>query len=416
MQGALRSRIDRQPLLRLMLVLGFSAVASVGSGLAAVDYSKDLASPNDGRFRPSSVPGMEEAYLVPMFASAHAANLLLLKSGDLLCFWFSGTWEGQSDVAIVMSRMPKGATQWSKPQLIDHHAGESYQNPVAFQAPDGTLWLLHTTQGAGQGQANAKVLLAKSGDGGKSWSEPKVLFDSPGSFVRQPLRITPAGDWLLPMYVTPSRGITEGAETNYPIIKISRDRGTTWQDCAVPNANGYVQPGIVRLRNGRYAAFFRSRFADFIFRSDSPDGCSWTPPYKTVLPNNNSSIQVTQLKNGHLLMAFNNVGSVVTGGKPKAGPRKPLTVALSEDEGKTWGWVRDIETGSLKEGEAAISNQKDRPGREEFSYPSILQGPDGRIYVAYTYRRYVIKCVRFDEAWIKNGSSTGVFKGGTIRP
>jgi hypothetical protein len=48
----------------------------------------------DGIFRASRVKGVEEAYLKKLFRSSHAANLVKLKNGDLLCFWFSGTREG----------------------------------------------------------------------------------------------------------------------------------------------------------------------------------------------------------------------------------------------------------------------------------------------------------------------------------
>jgi len=356
--------------------------------------------PADGRFRASALPGVEEAFLEPVFPSSHAANLLRLKSGDLLCVWFSGTWEGESDVAIVMSRLPKGGNQWSKAQTIDHHEGESYQNPVLFEAPDGKLWLIHTTQEAGKGQANARVLVTKSADGGNTWSTPATLFDQPGAFVRQAMVVMPNGDWMLPMYFTPSKGITTGAETNYSVMKISADKGAHWKDCPVPDSNGYVQPDVVRLRDGKYVAFFRSRFADFIYRSSSDDGCKWTAPVKTQLPNNNSSIQVAQLSNGHLVMAFNNVGSVVTKGKPQAGPRKPLSVALSVDGGETWGPVHDLETG-IAPGTAPVPANSKEPGREEFSYPSVTQGSDGMIHVAYTYRRATIKTVRFREEWLQ---------------
>jgi predicted neuraminidase len=360
----------------------------------------------DGKYRPSSLKGVEEAYLTPIFTSSHAANLLRLKNGDLVCVWFSGTAEGQSDVAIVLARLPKGSTQWSKPIVVDHHTGESYQNPVIFEAPDGALSIFHTTQGAGQGQANAKLLVTKSSDGGASWSDPKVLFDLPGSFSRQPLLVMPNGDWMLPMYVTPSRGITTGAESNYSLVKMSSDKGEHWKDCAVPESNGYVQPSVLAIGKG-YQAYFRSRFADNIFQSTSPDGCTWTAPRKTELPNNNSSIQVTKLANGHLVVAFNNVGSVVAGGKPKAGPRKPLSVALSKDNGATWGWVRDLETGLSAEELAKLA----APQREEFSYPSVTQASDGKVTVAYTYLRHTIKAVRFDEKWIEAGGTMGTFKG-----
>ena len=379
---------------------------SVGILLALPLITADL---QDGKYRPSSLAGVEEAYLTPIFASSHAANLLELKNGDLMCVWFSGTAEGSSDVATMLARLPKGASQWSKPQVVDHHPGESYQNPVIFEAPDGSLRIFHTTQGAGQGQANAKVLVTQSTDGGAHWSEPAVLFDLPGSFVRQPLIVMPNGDWMLPMYVTPSRGITTGAESNYSLIKISGDKGAHWKDCVVPESNGYVQPVVVR-KGSEYQALFRSRFADFIFRSTSRDGCTWTAPRKTQLPNNNASIQVAKLANGHLVMAFNNVGSIMSGGKPKAGPRKPLSVALSKDDGATWRWIRDLETGLSGE-EAAKASASKTPVREEFSYPSVTQSRDGKINVAYTYLRHTIKAVRFNEKWIEAGGTAGSFTG-----
>lgn len=316
-----------------------------------------------------------------------------------MCVWFSGTREGDSDVAILLARLPKGSSQWSEPQVVDHHPGESYQNPVLFEAPDGSLWIFHTTQPAGEGQANAKVLVTRSKDRGTHWSAPEVLFDLPGSFTRQPLVVMPDGNWLLPMYVTPSRGITTGAQTNYSLMKISADRGATWKDCSVPDSNGYVQPSVIRAGGG-YLAFFRSRFADFIYRSTSPDGCRWAPPRKTELPNNNASIQVTKLANGHLVLVFNNSHSVIRDGKATTAPRKPLTVALSTNNGATWEWARDLETGQ----------SAPPPGREEYSYPSVAQTADGRISVAYTYLRETIKVVRFEEKWIKDGNTVGAFQ------
>ncbi len=404
-----------RPVVILIALLCAALASSAIPG--ALDYSKDIGAKVDGRLRPSAVEGLKEAYLVPIFASAHAANLLELKNGDLLCAWFSGTWEGNSDVTIVLSRLAAGSSQWTKPEIVDHREGESYQNPVLFEAPDGVLWLFHTTQGAGAGQANAKVLVAKSHDKGKTWSGPTLLFDQPGAFVRHPLLVLADGSWMLPVYFTPTKGITDGSQAHYSSVKLSSDNGLHWQESRIPNSNGYVQPSIVRLKNGKYVAFFRSRFADSIFRSTSDDGRTWTAPQRTALPNNNASIEAVTLANGHIVMAFNNVGSVETDGKPKVGPRKPLSVALSKDDGKTWTEIRDLETGALPPGAAPVPSERNAPGREEFSYATILQTHDGSIHVAYTYRRYTIKHVVFTEDWIGKGSTVGVAKGaGQVPP
>ena len=59
------------------------------------------------------------------------------------------------------------------------------------------------------------------------------------------------------------------------------------------------------------------------------DGATWTPPEKTQLPNNNSGIQAAMLSSGNVAIVFNNLQG--------DGGRWPLSVALSADEGETWG-------------------------------------------------------------------------------
>lgn len=363
----------------------------------------------DGVERTGEMPETSSALLPILFPSSHAANLLPLKNGDLLCFWFSGTWEGDSEVGIVMSRLPKGSHRWTPTVLIDRHTGESYQNPAAFQAPDGSIHLFHTTQIANQGEANSRVLQLNSSDNGKTWKGPDVLFDKAGSYTRHPPLVLPNGAWLMPLNYQTSAGIGEGADTNYSAVKISSDSGKSWRECAMPGSEGKVQPSIVQAAPGHLIAFFRSRAADFIYRSDSPDGCSWSKPQPTVLPNNNASVQALRLSNGHIVMVFDNSSDDRSGPKKTAGLRKPLAIADSEDNGATWKYIRDIETG--RPGLGAAEQALKQPGREEYSYPTVTQGADRSLVVAFTFRRQTIKVVSFAEDWIAKGGTAGKVKG-----
>lgn len=385
----------RQPLVFLTLAAGLlSSVAAAQTALNA-KYSRDIGSPTDGRLRATRYPGVEQAYLPAVEPSSHAANLIALRNGDVLCFWFTGTWEGQSGVGIAMSRLARGSQQWSKPVLLDSKSGVSYQNPVAFQAPDGTLWLMHTTQGAGKGETRSEVLMLKSKDNGKTWSNPRILFSAPGSFVRDRIVTMPDGGWLLPMYMATGKS---GGE-NYAIVKITHDQGRSWKTCRISGATGLVQPSVIRVANHRYVAFLRSRAGTWIFRSTSTDGCHWTAPVSTGLPNNDSSIQAVMLADHHIVLAFNNSPRVSIDGKLRPGPRKPLTLAISTDEGRTWRWMRNVETGRPW---ATVALEKEKkPGREAYSYPTVIQDPDGRIDVAFTYRRETIKFLRLPESWIE---------------
>lgn len=74
-----------------------------------------------------------------------------------------------------------------------------------------------------------------------------------------------------------------------------------------------------------------------------------------------------------------------------------MTVAISEDGGKTWPYIKDIEVGD----EYAMTNNSKEKIYREYSYPSIKQSPDGKIHIAFTYFRQAIKYVCISEEFIK---------------
>jgi len=384
-------------------VLPIFTFLSTGSSVAqSLQFPEGLTA----EFRPETrLSDVESAFVPPLYSSSHASNLLLLRNGDLLCFWFSGTDEGESNVGIVMSRLPKGSNTWEKSILIDREAAKSYQNPVPYEADNGDIWLLHTAQTAGKGQADAKVMKTVSHDGGKTWSKPEDLFVKAGSYTRQRIVRGDNGELLLPLFYSTSSGITTGAGSNYSSVKVSKDGGKSWTECLAPESNGLVHMNIVKLGRGNYVSFFRSRYADHIFRSTSTDGCHWQPPAATALPNNNASIQATVLKNGHIFLAFNNVSGHKGQHVLQTGARAPLSVGISTDEGKTWKYVRDLEIND-KSREASFMPG----GAEEYSYPSVQQLPDGKVVVTYTYRRLGIKAVKMDEEWVAGGGTAGEYK------
>ena len=368
----------------------------------ALAYSCTAQPAFDGVIRKSRETDTREAYLPTLFASSHASNLHALSNGDLVCVWFSGSDEGKSNVAIALSRLPKGERQWTKPVKLSQQAGRSAQNPVLFSAPTGALVLFHTSQIADEGQKNSEVRVLVSQDDGHTWTAPVALFQKPGAFIRHPLLFGQKKEWLLPMYYTPEDP-TNG-QKHYSVMAISKDKGKSWNEYPIPHTQGLVQPSVVRLSDKRLLAYFRSRFADWIYQSISQDdGQSWSSPQKTALPNNNSSFQLTRLKNGHLVLAFNNLQGADQHEKILWKiPRSSLSVALSTDEGANWSSVRDVQLGqpSTTPGEA----------NQEYSYPSIVQTSEGDLRLTYTYLRKTIKYVEFTEDWIKKGTTAGVYR------
>ncbi|WP_139539928.1 sialidase family protein [Klebsiella spallanzanii] len=370
---------------------------------------------------------VETAMLPSSCPQNHAANLLPLPDGSLMCVWFGGTQEGVADISVWGSRLPPASRQWSDAVKLSHDASRSEQNPVLFLAPDNVLWLLWTAQISGN-QDTAIVRYRQSTDLGQTWGEIATLLDKPGTFIRQPITVLNNGNWLLPVfYCRTQPGEKWVGNDDISAVKISSDQGKTWRDVEVPQSLGCVHMNITALPSGVLVALFRSRWADNIYYSQSVDnGESWSVPEPIELPNNNSSIQVTTLASGELALVFNHMSAAgalerraslydeiddgdnsrkepeVTSGRSAfwGAPRAPMTVAISADGGKTWPWQRNLDEG---DGYCMTNNSLDKRNRE-FSYPSIKQGADGTLHIAYTWFRQAIKYVHVSPEWVKEST------------
>jgi predicted neuraminidase len=283
--------------------------------------------------------------------------------------------------------------------VVSYHEDWANQNPLLFLAPDKTVWLFHTTQRGGHDQTKDLVYALKSTDEGHTWSAPVTVFPQPGLYTRQPL-VVYQNQWLFPVYHSAGGSITSNAQKDHSFVEVSADSGATWKECDVPGSGGYVQMSVVPISATHLVAFFRSRYADWIYKSESSDGCTWTTPQKTTLPNNNASIQAIALQNGHLAMIFNNTQAELKPEHADTSSRRILSVALSEDGGQTWPWIRDVENATISEPILPLEDA-------EYSYPAIVQSADGRIHIAYTFRRETIKYMNFREEWIRQGTTVG---------
>lgn len=135
---------------------------------------------------------------------------------------------------------------------------------------------------------------------------------------------------------------------------------------------------LVEFSDGSMSAFFRS--SKRIRRSDSSDGgVTWSDLAMTELPHPGAGIEAIMLRNGHLLMIYND----------REDARDRLAVSISTDGGQTWKWTRHLEDTS--------------GGR--FDYPSIIQAKDNTLHATYGYNLNTIKHVRFSEAWIQRRES-----------
>jgi predicted neuraminidase len=277
--------------------------------------------------------------------------------------------------------------------------------------------LLHTAQPGG----NQDACVVRMRDIGAA---PHDLPLPPGTFIRAPILIRDDGAWLMGLFRCVSRAGERwtGADDS-AALAISEDAGATWREVDVPSSEGCVHMTPVQIKSGAYAAFFRRRQADFVYRTKSSDGGeSWSVPVATDVPNNNSSISVIPLADGRLAMACNLTNADAhpearraslydelgdshdrpnaTGGcNPIWGaPRAPLVLCLSEDGGKSFPKRIVVEDGPG----TCLSNNSVDGSNKEMSYPTLLHQDDGTLDLAYTYHRRAIKHVRLTPDWLKD--------------
>lgn len=316
---------------------------------------------------------------------AHCATLCPLPDGTLLAAWFGGTFETAPDVAILGARRDPAQQAWSAPQILVDHPGRALGQPVFLAHPDGELWLFfvvvmepaveampYNALPPLAGWVSAQPFVQRSADGGRTWDAPMRVMDYPGLMFRsRPL-------WLADRVIVPVYDET----TWQSRMMISEDGGQSWRLTEpISTPQGNIHPCLVELPDGRLLAYLRTGGrGGVIWRTESPDrGDTWTQPTPTPIPNPNSGLDLLRLQSGRLVLAFNNHDR----------RRTPLCVALAEED-EQWRWVRTLEDG---------------PG--EFSYPTLIQSPDGDIHMVYTYQRQHIHYARFDERWLLEGEVSG---------
>ncbi|AUH33315.1 sialidase family protein [Paracoccus tegillarcae] len=381
----------------------------------------EIAAVMNGQLRPVA-PGRDEAFLPSPAVQNHAAFLAEMSDGAVICAWFGGSLEGKSDISIRASVLEPGASDWGPVATLSDDPDHSEQNPVIFAAPDGQLWLFHTSQPAGN-QDECRIRMARlARDGLQLSTDEGSYLDLPrGCFIRANIQVLDNGSWLLPLFRCVQRpGQKWTGSHDVAAVAISADEGKTWDNREVPGSVGSVHMGPIA--NGRrMAAFYRRRQADWVCRSDSQDGGrSWSEPVATDVPNNNSSVAAARLASGQVALICNPVNAEMstdrraslydelgqdddrpdadtTGGcEPIWGVRRaPVALCLSADGGVSFPERYLIEDGDG----ACLSNNSLDGKNHELSYPWLLETADGSLHLAYTFHRRAIKHVRLAAGW-----------------
>ncbi len=230
----------------------------------------------------STASGQHQIVCSGEAAGGYAAfpDLCRLPDGELFCVFYSG----YGHVSTPNARRPKGGRimavrsaddgqSWSAPTVVIDTPQDD-RDPSVSCLKDGTLLLDWFTLEQGR----VAVLLARSTDQGKTWSEPvHVDPDTHVSFAcSAPIRELPDGSLILGLYhedgpKDPAFGAT---------VK-SSDGGKTWRDLALIGKNAHVfldaETDVVPLKSGKLLAALRSSTTDMHYALSADEGKTWGP-------------------------------------------------------------------------------------------------------------------------------------------
>jgi predicted neuraminidase len=306
------------------------------------------------------------------FIECHASTLAYTPKG-LVAAWFGGTKEANKDVEIWFSTYKNNV--WTTPVSVANgiqHASKRYPcwNPVLYQVPKGELMLFYKV-GPSPQEWWGELITSK--DNGKTWSEPRRLpEDILGPVKNKPVLLSD-GTLFCPV----STEVT--SETGWRMhFELTKDLGKTWEIIGpIDPASNYnvIQQSVLFHGGNKLQLLARSKDNYVMTSWSENNGRSWSALEKTSLPNPNSGTDAVTLKNGLQVLIYNHSS------KPEgkwSGKRTPLNVAISKD-GINWKSIFTLE---------------DQPG--EYSYPSVIQGNDGLVYISYTWKRRKISYVVLD--------------------
>lgn len=329
----------------------------------------------------------------------HPASMTELDNGDLYLVYYGGAGEYATDTNVYGARLKGGATApsarggaapggaasaWTDPKVIAHDPFRSVGNAVAWQAPDGLVWLFYVVR-FGDVWSTSRIQAKVSKDRAETWSDAFPLVLDEGMMVRNLPIVLSNGNYLLPIYRETGQDTEQVGPDSTSLFLLYDVKTKKWTPTGrITSRIGNIQPAVVELSPSHLIAYCRRGGGygptkdGFLVRAESRDGgLTWSKGEDSAFPNPNAAVEFLKLKSGSLVLVYNDSMS----------GRTPLAVALSADGDKSYPFRRNL-----------------ADGKNDYAYPIGFQARDGRIHIVYTSdRRSTINHAIFDEAWIRKG-------------
>lgn len=309
-------------------------------------------------------------------------TLRILPNGEFAVFFLTGgSIEPDLRNHVAMCRSAEPGLCWSHPpEAVLRFDDRACLLSEAYVEGNDIVILVTTHDGTFGHWQNFTI---ESPDNGHTWSVPRPLAAMPRRAFARNRYIASWGDWYLPYqsYDTVADWIVAphaDGSFKQPLngVLISHDKGQTWTPSqSIAGAKGWAENNVVELSDGSMIMLMRSDGDGCLLRSESTDrGRSWSKPVRTDVPNPGSKARLHRFKDGRILLVHNpNPQTSHPNTRPQAAcQRNPLSIWISDDDMRSWGYKRDL---------------TDFPGM--LAYPDgVLDESTNTLHIAFDYNRH----------------------------
>lgn len=259
--------------------------------------------------------------------------------------------------ANIVSRVSRdGGRSWGAKQLLQKNTGKQNVMSVTLRRlpgedkrPGELLGMFFLVKNS---SADLFPMLRISRDDGRTFERTVSVTseDQPGYHVMNNDRVTitslgkTAGRIICPIATTEDVFKKESGHFTC-FCQLSDDGGRTWRrsaDTVDQPKRGAMEPEVVELADGTLMMIIRTQLGYIATSKSSDGGDHWSEPSKLSVPAPESPSTIRTIPaTGDLLLVWNNNEAA---GKLKGSKRTPLSTATSNDGGKTWTNIRNLET------------------------------------------------------------------------
>ncbi len=292
------------------------------------------------------------------------SDIIELRNGRLLLGWteFYASDGADDGAARIVGRISDdGGRTWGDKYTLVENDGKCNVMEVNFlRLKSGAIALFHLQKNVevgGKETPDCSVMFRTSLDEGRTFGLAKQL-------TGEKRYIETASGRALRLKT--GRILVECDDMETAFCLISDDDGATWREGnhVKPTSGRCWEPAAVERSDGRVLMFLRTRLGGQYQAMSEDGGETWGEATLTALRGTAAPISIEHIpKTGDLLAVWNNdIGS--------SRARRPLTSAVSHDDGKTWEHFRNV---------------ADAAG-DAFAYPSVTFVDDRALLTYFNYQ------------------------------